>query len=298
MKKFIVVPVFLFINFLTAEDMPFLILDLKTESVLGSTKAGKLYTPKDTYVKIKQSMPEYEYTNKFGTKETYLKLNKSILNDTFNVYDDTQIKEKEMQLKTLENTDFYCQNYFQITTSSKVNSGVAISNKINWDLTPREIKPLAKNSKIYNEVVKNILISKGFKDPKVSIKQIYSADLDNDKQNEIIIVGEHYKKNIEEGSARRASSHPGDYSFIMVRNVYKGKVNNILLEGSFNVSSIDSAESRVVPDTYELTAILDLNGDGTMEIIVYSYYYEGSFTSVYQFSKGGVTSVLGAGCGS
>ena len=276
MKNLIVIPVFLLMNFLLAEDIPFLILDLNTESVLGSTKAGKFHTSKNTYVKLKQSIP----------------------NDTFVVYDETQIKEKEIQLKTLKNTDDYCRDYFKVTTSSKLNSGVAVSTKINWDLTPRAIKPLAKNSKIYNEVVKNILISKGFKDPKVSIKQIYSADLDNDKQNEIVIVGEHYKKIIEEDGARRSSSHPGDYSFIVVRNVYQGKVNNILLGGSFNVSSIDSAESRVIPDTYELTSILDLNGDGIMEIIVYSYYYEGSFTSVYQFFNLKAKCVLGSGCGS
>jgi len=276
MKNLIVIPVFLLMSFLAAEDTPFLILDLNTESVLGSTKVGKFYTSKNTYVKLKQSIP----------------------NDTFDVYDGTQIKEKEIELKTLENTDDYCTGYFKVTTSSTINSGVAVSNKINWDLTPRVIKPLAKNSKIYNEVVKNILISKGFRDPKVSIKQIYSADLDNDKQNEVIIVGEHYKDIMKEGGARRSFSHPGDYSFIIVRNVYKGKVNNIFLGESFNVSSIDSAESRVVPNTYELTSILDLNGDGTMEIIVYGFYYEGSFTSVYQFANGGVKSVLVTGCGS
>ena len=298
MKKFIVLSVFLCTGVLFAEVNSFLILDLKTESILGSISKGKFYKSKDTYGKLKQSMPEFVKVNSFGTKRTYLKLADSILNDTFDVYDDTHIKEKEIQLKTLEKTDFYCPNYFQMTTSSKVNSGVAISNSINWNLTPREIKPLAKNSKVYNAVVKDILISKGFKNPKISIKQIYSTDLDNDKQNEIIIVGEHYKNIMKEGGARRSSSNPGDYSFVIVRNVYKGKVNNIFLGESFNVSSIDSAESRVVPNTYELTAILDLNGDGTMELIVYSYYYEGGFTSVYQFRKGGVISVLGAGCGS
>lgn len=70
------------------------------------------------------------------------------------------------------------------------------------------------------------------------------------------------------------------------------------MEGSFNVSSIDSVESRVIPNTYDLTSILDLNGDGSMEIVVYSYYYEGSFTTVYELKDGKAKTVLDAGCGS
>ena len=42
----------------------------------------------------------------------------------------------------------------------------------------------------------------------------------------------------------------------------------------------------------------DLNGDGRMEIVVYSYYYEGSFTTAYTLKDGKVKAVLDAGCGS
>jgi len=276
MKKLIIVQLFIVISLLSAQEAILPILDLKRKNLLGSTQSGKFYSPKETYTKLKKSMPK----------------------DTFVVYRNNESKEKKIQLKTLKIADDYCIDSFRITTSKQVNAGVAISNRINWNPIPRKIKPLAKNSKVYNEVVKNLLISKGFKYPKVSIKQIYSADLDNDEQNEIVIVGEYYQKVLVEGEGHRSYSVPGDYSFIMVRHIYKGAVKDILLDGSFNVSSIDSAESRVVPNTYELTSILDLNGDGTMEIVVYSYYYEGSFTIAYELKDGKVKTVLDAGCGS
>ena len=276
MKKLIIVQLFVVIGLLSAQEAILPILDLKTKNLLGSTQSGKFYSPKETYIKLKKSM----------------------LKDIFSVYENNEIKEKKIQLKTLKNADDYCTDSFRITTSKQVNTGVAISNRINWSPIPRKIKPLAKNNKVYNEVVKNILISKGFKSPKVSIKQIYSADLNNDKQNEIVIVGEYYQKALVEGEGRRSYSVPGDYSFIMLRTIYKGTVKNILLEGSFNISSIDSVESRVVPNTYELTSILDLNGDGSMEIVIYSYYYEGSFTTAYTLKDGKVKAVLDAGCGS
>lgn len=276
MKKLIIIQLFIVISLLSAQEAILPILDIKTKNLLGSTQSGKFYSPKETYGKLKQSMPK----------------------DTFVVYGNNEIKEKKIELKTLKNADDYCTNSFRITTSNKINAGVAISNRTNWNPIPRKIKPLAKNSKVYNEVVENLLISKGFKSPKISIKQIYSADLNNDKQNEIVIVGEYYQKNLVEGEGRRSYSVPGDYSFIMLRTIYKGTVKNILLEGSFNVSSIDSVESRVVPNTYELTTILDLNGDGSMEIVVYSYYYEGSFTTVYELKDGKVKTVLATGCGS
>ena len=276
MKKLIIVQLFLVIGLLSAQEAILPILDLKTKNLLGSTQSGKFYSPKETYAKLKKSVPE----------------------ETFSVYISNEIKEKKIHLKTLKNADDYCTDSFRITTSKQVNAGVAISNRINWNPIPREIKPLAKNSKVYNEVVKNLLISKGFKYPKVSIKQIYSADLNKDKQNEIVIVGEYYQKTLLEEEGRRSYSVPGDYSFIIVRHIYEGVVKDILLEGSFNVSSIDSAESRVVPNTYELTSILDLNGDGSMEIVVYSYYYEGSFTTAYTFKEGKIKAVLDAGCGS
>ena len=45
------------------------------------------------------------------------------------------------------------------------------------------------------------------------------------------------------------------------------------------------------------TAALDLNGDGKLEVIVHSHYYEGSETTIYDCSGGQCEAALSVGCG-
>ncbi len=298
MKKFIAIPVFAVISLLSAQEVTTPILSLGTESLLGSIQGGKFYSPKETYIKFKQSIPEFVKENTFGHKETYLKLGKSLLQDIFSVYNGLDSKEKDVQLKSLRNADDYCTDDFRMTTNSKRTKGIALSNSIKWNLMPREVKLLAKNSKIYNKVVKDVLLSKGMKNPKVAIREIFRIDLDNDGQEEVVIVATH-SQSYELGGvpfSKRRYARFGDYSFIMVRNRYKGKVNTILLGGSFQNKNYEDP-SFYYPFWYELTSILDLNGDGKMEIVVYSFHYEGSFMTVYELKDGKMKVALSAGCG-
>lgn len=43
--------------------------------------------------------------------------------------------------------------------------------------------------------------------------------------------------------------------------------------------------------------MLDLNGDGKLEIIVRSHYYEGAETTIYDCSGGECKGVLSVACG-
>lgn len=298
MKKFIVIPVFSVISLLSAQEVTTPILSLGTESLLGSVQGGKFYSPKETYNKFKETMPEFVEENTFGRKETYLKLGKSLLQDTFSVYNGLDSKKKNVQLKSLRNADDYCTDDFRITTNSKLTRGIALSDNVDWSLMPRKVKPLAKNSKIYNKVVKDVLLSKSMKNPKVAIREIFRTDLDNDGQEEVVIVATH-SESYESGGipfSKRRYAEFGDYSFIMIRNRYKGKVNTILLGGSFQNKKYEDP-SLYYPFWYELTSILDLNGDGKMEIVVYSFHYEGSFMTVYELKDGKMEVALSTGCG-
>ena len=51
------------------------------------------------------------------------------------------------------------------------------------------------------------------------------------------------------------------------------------------------------PNVYEIPAVLDLNGDGKLEVIVDSQYYEGSATTIYDCSGGKCEAALSVGCG-
>ena len=48
---------------------------------------------------------------------------------------------------------------------------------------------------------------------------------------------------------------------------------------------------------YEIPAVLDLNGDGKLEIIVDSQYYEGAASTIYDCSGGKCEAALSVSCG-
>jgi hypothetical protein len=56
-------------------------------------------------------------------------------------------------------------------------------------------------------------------------------------------------------------------------------------------------EEFTAPEVFDVIDLLDLNGDGLMEMIVSSEYYEGAAASVFELSGNGVEEVLITGCG-
>jgi len=48
---------------------------------------------------------------------------------------------------------------------------------------------------------------------------------------------------------------------------------------------------------YKIAAVLDLNGDGRLEVIVHSFYYEGGETTIYRCEPDKIEPVLSVECG-
>jgi hypothetical protein len=74
--------------------------------------------------------------------------------------------------------------------------------------------------------------------------------------------------------------------------VVAGKVQTELIAGEFYVKDESSASHL-----YEIPGVFDLNGDGKLEVIVHSHYYEGAETTIYDCSGGKCKVVLSVGCG-
>jgi len=56
-------------------------------------------------------------------------------------------------------------------------------------------------------------------------------------------------------------------------------------------------DSFDAPNAYKVIATLDLDGDGKMEIVVGSNYYEGVAITIYRCEPRQVEAVLTVGCG-
>lgn len=158
-----------------------------------------------------------------------------------------------------------------------------------WNPLPRKAKQLDRNQHPHADVVREFLRERGFLDPIVHITQIVSVDLDGDGRDEFVISATHYKNgdNIPDESA------PNTYSFVMIERVIEGKTKAELVDGEFYPEpKPDSA-----PNKFEIAALLDLNGDGRIDIVLRSAYYEGDEVSVYETQPLGTKKVLSVGCG-
>jgi hypothetical protein len=168
---------------------------------------------------------------------------------------------------------------------------VGLDTQAKWDPAPRKAVKIANTNAIYNTIVQNFLRSKGIRSPTISIDQIYRIDLDGDGTEEVLISATRYAKGMMDGQTI------GDYSFTLLRSVREGRPVDHLLEGEF--FSKRPPEDHWPPNVFAIDAVADLNGDGKMEIMVSSSYYEGGSNLVYEFSGGKPLAVkeLAAGCG-
>ena len=85
----------------------------------------------------------------------------------------------------------------------------------------------------------------------------------------------------------------GSYSIVMLRRVAAGKVQTQLVAGEL----YSKADASNAPNTYKIAAVLDLNADGKLEVIVHSFYSEGGETTIYRCDPDKIEAMLSVECG-
>jgi len=89
---------------------------------------------------------------------------------------------------------------------------------------------------------------------------------------------------------------------VLLRRVIAGKVETQLVEGEFHPKAYpgkgsDDDASFDAPNAYKVIAVLDLDGDGKMEIVVGANYYEGEELTIYRYDPKKVDALLSVACG-
>lgn len=168
--------------------------------------------------------------------------------------------------------------------------GVAIA--ADWNPMPRPVKAADLTQEVYVNAVRDLLIAQGIRKPVVKITQHLRVDLEGDGEEEVLLSATHYPTAEGLGNAPMASG-AGNYSFTVLRRVIAGKLVSQVLQGEFYTK----AQDFNAPNVYEVGAIADLNGDGKMEIILHSQYYEGGATTVWQVGSKKASKVLEVACG-
>ncbi|HEX6288404.1 MAG TPA: hypothetical protein VFZ66_04395 [Herpetosiphonaceae bacterium] len=151
---------------------------------------------------------------------------------------------------------------------------------------PRKPRLHSPNTAVYRQAVADILRAHGIANPDVRITKIVRIDLEGDGVDEVVISATRFSSQLPSASA-------GDYSLVVLRKIINGKVQTIPIDENY----YPKAEDFIAPNTFSVPAIVDANGDGTMEIMVNWGYYEGSGAELYSVQGSKVTGVLSGGCG-
>src|SRR5262249_24589726 len=190
-----------------------------------------------------------------------------------------------------------CSDVLTVSLSPKPEKGV-IALAAPWNALPRKVRIADTNQQVYVDAVRDFLKTKGIKQPKVKIDNILRVDLDGDGEDEVLIGATNYFSKDDHVPMR---SPAGSYSAVLLRRQVAGKVETQLVAGEFHPKAYPKAaqqEGRFdAPNAYKVIAVLDLDGDGKMEIVVGSNYYEGEEITIYRCDSKKVEALLSVACG-
>lgn len=182
-----------------------------------------------------------------------------------------------------------CPETIYIEMSLPADDSV-VSLAADWNALPRQPKAATTTLQVYRDAATVYLTRAGLRDPAVDLEQVIRVDLQGDGVDEVLLSANHREP--REGELN-FDAVAGDYSFLLLRRLRDGKVETLTLASDIHATPANSDVNMY----YRIAAVLDLNGDGTMEIVVETSYYEGSGAAVFEVSGLEVKPVLEAGCG-
>lgn len=156
-----------------------------------------------------------------------------------------------------------------------------------WNPQPRKAKAQDLKNPTYLEEIRKILQANKLKaEPK--IRELYRFDLEGNGVEEALIIASNadpsvplFKKNT--------------YALVLFRHVVQGKVETTIMQEEYYRE--DKGGEANSPTGYSFKGVLDLNGDGVLELILQSRYYEGTGIEVHAIQGNKLKMVLAEGVG-
>jgi hypothetical protein len=167
----------------------------------------------------------------------------------------------------------------------------AIASGGPWAAMPRLPKSLSTRQPVYVKAVGDLLKARGIAAPRVRIEQVLQVDLEGDRVNEVLVSASYFAGS--DDNEPLPSTEVGDYSIVFMRKLVAGKVETVVLAEDIQAQRIEFA----APLKFDIAGVLDVNGDGVLELVLHVRYYEGIGSSVVEIKGTQHKEVLSAGCG-
>jgi len=160
-----------------------------------------------------------------------------------------------------------------------------------WNAMPRKPKIANPQAQVYREAAAEILKSKGIANPKVNLTQVLQVDLDGDGVDEVLVSANNYARFQQGGLTPDARA--GDYSLVFLRRVVQGQVVTKIIAGEY----YPQAKKFCAPSEHRVIGVLDLNGDGRLEIVLSGRNYEGDWIEAHRVDGAKIIKLFSMGCG-
>ena len=161
-----------------------------------------------------------------------------------------------------------------------------------WNAMPRTLKITSTEQQVYKEAAAEILKSQGIANPTVNLTQVIRVDLDGDGLEEVLVSATNYER-FKPGGGLTPNARAGDYSLVFLRRLVQGKVVTSIITGEY----YPKAKEFNAPAEHRVIGVLDLNGDGILEIVLSGRYYEGDWVDAYRVEGAKVIKLSSMGCG-
>ena len=169
--------------------------------------------------------------------------------------------------------EYPCEEVIDVTISPlPEGEGDVLGVNGSWDAQPRLPKVQGTNQPEYQTVVSNYLRGRGVARPKVTILQLLRVDLDGDGTEEVLISA-----NSTDTPSMFMSR--GDFSVVLLRKVVRGRAQTIPIASEVELKKHrDPVQTGQWHHKETVTALLDVDGDGVLEVIT-------TYRSVFDYGK-------------
>jgi hypothetical protein len=156
-----------------------------------------------------------------------------------------------------------------------------------WELTPRPLAVSTRAPDAYQALGVGAFDGQPVDASLGAVEQLVVTDLDGDGDDEALMVFEYVQPDSIRGT-------PGDLSSVLLVDAATRDSSTVLQ--SFVDEGLGPDDFPLI-ERFRILDVADYNGDGTMEVAVHAWYYEGASVIVYEYDGTELTEVLSTGCG-